>query len=226
MRGGAGASVASAHPLRDARGLRGGEVQPQLGAAPQRVLGGAGPLRVHHVSQLRLGEAAAEGLAEVGHAARVREDGPRACPVGPRQAVRQGGGQPGVAAPQVAQEAGEVAAGQVAAGQGGAAGPGGGAGCGQVGQQPVQRVLGEAAVGGDLAAEHREHRRGRGAQLQHVVAGDGGGVGGAVVVQRAHAREAVHHVRGPHRRAEVSPHGAAEVLDLRRARSPRGRGRR
>ena len=40
----------------------------------------------------------------------------------------------------------------------------------------LQRVLGEPAVGGDFAAEHRQHRRvvGRRIQAQGVVARDGG----------------------------------------------------
>src|SRR5205085_6811500 len=55
--------------------------------------------------------------------------------------------------------------------------------------QLLQRLLGEAAVGGDLAAEDRQQRRAAGVvvHLEHVVARDLRGIGRAVVVERAHA---------------------------------------
>ena len=54
-----------------------------------------------------------------------------------------------------------------------------------------QRVLGELAVGRDLAAEDRQQRRARlavaGVELEHVIARDRRGIARAVVVERPHA---------------------------------------
>ena len=76
-----------------------------------------------------------------------------------------------------------------------ARGPGG-AELREEGRQLVERVLGELAVGGDLAAEDREQRRPVALRrlrldVEDVVAGDRRGVLGAVVVERADAAEAV-----------------------------------
>ena len=50
-------------------------------------------------------------------------------------------------------------------------------------------MLGEPAIGGDLAAEHRQERRRacRGIELQNVVAGRLLRLGGAVIVERPDA---------------------------------------
>jgi hypothetical protein len=48
-------------------------------------------------------------------------------------------------------------------------------------------VFSEFAIGGDLAAENGEERRRAAVELEHVVAGDGGGVVALVVIERADA---------------------------------------
>ena len=60
---------------------------------------------------------------------------------------------------------------------------------GRWGDQPVERCFGEAAVGGELAAEDGEQRgaAGCGLQIQVVVAGGSLGLRGAVVVEGADA---------------------------------------
>ena len=61
------------------------------------------------------------------------------------------------------------------------------------GLQLLQRVFGELAIGGDLAAEDREQRR-IAIDIEDIVAGHGRWVGGVVVIERAHAGEVVHDV--------------------------------
>ena len=56
-------------------------------------------------------------------------------------------------------------------------------------RQRLQRVFGQSAVGGDLAAEDVQERRAAfGPQLEHVIPRGLGGRGRAVIIQRAHAR--------------------------------------
>jgi hypothetical protein len=80
-------------------------------------------------------------------------------------------------------------------------------------------MLGELAIGGDLAAEHGEQRRQTlrrtlGLDLEGVVARDRRRVGGFVVVERPDAREAVHHVGSAQIAREVAVDHRQQVVDL------------
>jgi hypothetical protein len=80
----------------------------------------------------------------------------------------------------------------------------------------IHRLLGQLAVGGELAAEHRQHRRARLVQRQTIIARHAGGVVRRVVQQRAHAGKVPHHLRRADRAGQIAVHRLAEVVDLRR----------
>jgi hypothetical protein len=85
----------------------------------------------------------------------------------------------------------------------------------QMWPQPVESRLGEAAVGGDLAAEHRQQRgaSGRGVKFQHIVASRRVWGTGAVVVERADARKTPHDV-GRYWPGEIEGEGVAQIGNL------------
>ena len=85
--------------------------------------------------------------------------------------------------------------------------------CGEEGLQLVQRMFGELAVGGDLAAEDREHGR-LARHVEDIVARDGGRVLGIVVIERAHAGEVVDDLVLGDRRLEIAVHGGEQIVDL------------
>ena len=92
-------------------------------------------------------------------------------------------------------------------------------GCRQIRRELLQRLLGQPAIGGDLAAEDRQQRRAaRRVELEHVVAGRRLGLAGAVVVERAHAGEGPDHVGRRHRLGEICADRVAEIGDLLRRR--------
>ncbi|MCW0423200.1 hypothetical protein NB713_001143 [Xanthomonas sacchari] len=81
--------------------------------------------------------------------------------------------------------------------------------------QPVHRLLGQLAVGGELAAEHVEQGRTVArVQFQQIVAGDLGGVVLLIVEQRAHAAVAPHHVVRGDLLAEVAIGCLAQITRL------------
>jgi hypothetical protein len=51
-----------------------------------------------------------------------------------------------------------------------------------MGRQPFERVLGQAAVRCQLAAEDRQGRRAGLVELEDIIAGDGVGAAGVVVI--------------------------------------------
>ena len=102
-------------------------------------------------------------------------------------------GQPRIAPLDRAQEHREAALRQVAAGELCARGPGGRAHA-EGRSETVHRVLGQAAVGGDLAPEHRQQGRGLLLELQGVVARDPHRVARFIGEQRPHARVAPHDI--------------------------------
>ena len=90
--------------------------------------------------------------------------------------------------------------------------------------QLLQRVLGELAVGRDLAAEDRQQRRPAvaGVEVEDIVAGDGRGVAAGVVVERPHAGIGPDDVGGRDLALEVAVDHPAQIVGLVR----RDRGRR
>ena len=153
-----------------------GIAEPALGPPPQHVVGGARPFLAHEIVDLGRGQAVAEILAEIGRSS-SRRPAPSArsepCRrARPRTSVR---GQRRVAALQLGDPRGDAAGRQIAAGQHRAVGPRG-LHRGEERLQLVERVLGELAIGRELAAEDRQHRCARravaGVELQHVVARD------------------------------------------------------
>ena len=104
---------------------------------------------------------------------------------------------------------------QIAAGQAGAFGPGGGRAA-QLPAQAVDGFLGQAPVGGQLAAEDGQQRRAAvGVERQPVIARDGLGVARRVFQQRAHAGVAPHHVLCAHGLAQAGTGRVAQVGDFR-----------
>ena len=86
----------------------------------------------------------------------------------------------------------------------------------EVRRQLVDGLLGQAPIGRDLAAEHRQY--GRPARViihaQRVVPRHCGGVVRAVVVERPHPCIAPHHVLRPRGARQVPVHRPAQVVDL------------
>ncbi len=142
--------------------------------------------------------------------------------VGMRQPVGMGRRQERIAAHQFRgqrRDRGDV---EVAAGQRRFRGPAfaglevlAGRGTAQIGRQPLQRLLGEAAIGGDLAAIDRQQRRAAGGvEFEHVIAGGGLGFAGAVVIERANAGIGPDHVRRLDRLGQIFADGSTEIFDF------------
>ena len=109
------------------------------------------------------------------------------------------------------------AAAEIAAGQGAVRSPGAADArsvC-EVRREFGQRMLGQLAVSGELAAEHIEQRRASaGVELEHVIARDSRDVGAAIVIQRAHAAVAPQHVGGGERLRQIFARDGAQVVDF------------
>ncbi|MDF9862657.1 hypothetical protein M2437_001639 [Methylorubrum pseudosasae] len=148
----------------------------------------------HEVIDLARAEIAAEGLAEIGQRPRVAEQMLQAGAVGAGEPAGGRRREEGTLGHEPRQEPLEIRAGDVAAGQGGGSGPGR-LQAGQVRPQPVEGVLGEPAIGRDLAPEHGEDRRTVGVEFEYVIAGDRRGVRRRVViVEGSEPRKAPDHV--------------------------------
>ena len=74
-------------------------------------------------------------------------------------------------------------------------------------------MLGQPAIGRDLAADDRQRRRsaGRRVEAQRVVARDGGRIGATVIVERPHPGVAPADRRGVDRAREIAARRAAQV---------------
>ncbi len=85
---------------------------------------------------------------------------------------------------------------------------------------PFQHRLGEATVGGELAAEDVDERRYPGCALdrEHVIPRHLLRPACAVVEERPHPGIGPDHVLGPHGHTEIDTRGGAEIGDLRRRR--------
>ena len=189
-------------------------MQPGLAAPPENVVGRARPFVIAQVHDLALGEAGAEVLAEIGGRPCIGQDvlGDAAVPAGKAsQEVRI---EAGFALLQVRQISREIAARNVATGQHCGGRPGR-PNLGQMRRQPVERLLGEPPIGGDLTAEHGQQRRqiAAGRQLQPIVARHRRRIGGCIVVERAHAAIAPDDIRRPQRRLE-EPRGQLQQIGL------------
>src|SRR3979490_724536 len=105
---------------------------------------------------------------------------------------------------------------EIAAGQRRFGGPAfAGLGAAQIWRQTFERLLGEAPIGGDLAAVDRQPRRAAGVvEFENVIAGSGLGFAGAVVIQRPNAGIGPDHVLGLDRFRQIFADGIAEVFDL------------
>ncbi len=82
----------------------------------------------------------------------------------------------------------------------------------------VERRLGQPTVGGDLSAVDREQWRLPigGVEREHVVARCILCLGGAVIIERPHARKGVHHALGHQRFAQILVRRSAQISDLLR----------
>src|SRR4051812_17096308 len=108
-----------AHSLVDGVYRGGRQAQAQLGPPPDDVCRGARPLMIHEVAKLRLRQAGAEVLAEIGSTARVAQQDTDTGAVGAAQAVHGFRGQEAVARGRGGDETLEAVDGKIAAGQGG-----------------------------------------------------------------------------------------------------------
>jgi len=86
-------------------------------------------------------------------------------------------------------------------------------GAAQIGRQAFERLLGEAAIGRDLAAVNRQKRRAAGrVELENVIAGSGLGFACAVIIERANAGIGPNHVLRLDRFGKIFADGIAEVF--------------
>src|SRR2546421_8112669 len=156
-------------------------MQARLASSPQHIFLGLRPLLLNEITHLALGEAGTVVLAK--RAVAQHSGGKRAVAV--EYALEQRGRKLRIARAQLGERSITVA--EAASRQRRARGPVA-FHARKIARELLHRVLGQAAVGGDLAAEHRKY--GRCAldvvQAQRVVARYRRTIGRAVIVKRAH----------------------------------------
>ena len=174
------------------------------------------PFVRHQVSHLGFGERITEGLSEIGHRFRAAEQLCRTRAVGVREPVGVRMRQERMIAHQFRGQRDHGGDIHVAAGQRRGRGPAFlGLGAVQIRRKPLQRLLGKAAIGRDLAAIDRQQRRAAGRiELEHVVARGGLGFAGAVVIERTHAGVIPDHVGRLDGLCQIFADGVAEIFDL------------
>ena len=167
-------------------------MQSVLGAAVENVGRGRGPFALEEIGGLALEEVLAEAPAEIGERAGGADQGTGAGAVKPAVVLEQGSGHPRIVATEIAEELLEIGIGDVAARQMRVRRPGL-AHRRKERLDAVQRVLGELAEGGDLAAEDRQQRRlaRRRVELENIVARHRAWVVGVVVVERPDTGEGI-----------------------------------
>src|SRR5205807_709571 len=158
------------------------EVQARLRAPPKHVLRAACPFALDEIAQLALGQAGAKMLSEPP----VAQHLDRARAVTPENALQNFRRQ--IAMPGKEFPARIFAVLELAPRQRSFPGPRAPQ-ARKVRRKLLQGVLGEPAVSGDFAAEHRQHRSLAGPRIeaQGVVARDGGRIARSIVVERPHA---------------------------------------
>ena len=202
------------HPGLECRRVRRTESEAQLGAAPQHILGGARPFFVHQPGDLGFAQIGAEQAPEVGETSGARQDLRRARPIGADQPPRMGFADEGVGGAQGTDEVRDPVDRKLAARQRRIPGPS--LADRQEAPKQFQRLLREAAIGGHLAAEHRQERRLAvgGVEFEHVVARRLLRPRRAVVVERPQARIGPDDGVLAERRAEIVADRGDEIGDL------------
>jgi|GEM_PF-3934890 len=188
--------------------------QTQLAAPPENVLGGLRPFFGHQIVDFVRMQAGAEVLAQVLHTIDSLEQQPAATAVAARPALGQALVEPGVAQ---AQRFGQLAhvAHVLAAGQRRMAGPGR-LHVREPGREFGERRFGQLAIGGQLAAEHRQQWRvvRLTRELEGVVTGNRRWLARLVIAQRAYPGIAMADVGALQRALEMLVHHSQEVVDL------------
>src|SRR5690349_2903258 len=148
-------------------------MQPELGPPPQDVLGGRSPLLTAQIVDLALVERRAEMPAEIAERLGSVEQPLGARAVAAGIMLGDGRRQPAMPLAELTLERSEVRAFDVTAGQWRRRRPRSAHG-GKEGPEAVERLLRQATIGSDLAAEDRQQRRlARAAgELEAVVARD------------------------------------------------------
>src|SRR6185437_11661576 len=201
-------------PLREGVSLRLAHVEPVLGAPPQNVVGGFGPFLRPQIARFRLVEIGTEDAPEIGERGGGADQLFRPRAVEPPIMGGQTRRQPRMPGLEAGQEGGEVGVGDIAAGQRRLRCPGR-RHRRKERLQPVERVFGELAEGGDLAAEDVERRRpARRVEIEYIVARHRRWIALAVVKQGADAGERLQHVLALEFVLEISIHGGDEIGDL------------
>src|SRR5690348_15808057 len=162
--------------------------KPELGAPPEYVVGILRPFVLDQVIDLAGGEASAKVLAEVLAPAGLAEDVSGMRAVGAEEPAHRPLLEKRIIMGEGAHARSDFVMIEIAAGQRRRGCPWR-AHCREEALQLFQSVFGEAAIGGDLAAEHRHDRCGtrRGIELENVVAGRLGSLRGAVIIKRTNA---------------------------------------
>src|SRR5262245_52705803 len=175
------------HELRQALTLIGRKVQAELRAPPQHVVLGLRPFALHEIAHLRAGEIGTQARPEVLEAARGPEHAVDARPVGSHQPPRLRLTQKRPRPARLRYEARDAVPRELAARQARVPGP-----CRsslEEMSEAIQRLLGQAPIGRDLAAVDRQQRRLALVEGQDIVAADVLRPLGPVVVQRTHTGE-------------------------------------
>ena len=180
----------------------------------KHILRGARIFVIDEVAQLSLVQRTAEVPAEIGQ---------RSCPaqhtvdpraIGARQPQQHFGRYPGIAFTRLPQETSEIGIGHVAARKRRMGGPVAPRQRHHLAQL-FQRMFGQLAVGGDLAAIDRQDGRPvLRVEFEHVVAGHGRIACGIVFVQRAHASIGGHDFLFRHRAGEIARGRFAQIAGL------------
>ncbi|MCY1301146.1 hypothetical protein D9M70_507400 [compost metagenome] len=190
-------------------------MQAVFGPTVKNVVRRQRPFVVDEEARLALAKERAEGRPEILDRGGTGKQRMRPGAIEPRIMLGEIGGQKAVACLEISQELLEIGIRHVAARQMGACRPGR-SHLGEEGFQPFQCMFGKLAERGDLAAEDREQRRlaiGR-IDLENIVAGDGGGVFGVVVIERAHAGEAIDDIVRGQLLLEVAVYRLQQIANL------------
>src|SRR5439155_26527261 len=85
-----------------------------------------------------------------------------------------------------------------------------------IGFELLEGVFGKLAVGGDLAAEHRQKRRlaGVAVDVQDIVAGNRGRIGGIIVIEGPDPGKGLHDIAAPELPLAVAIDHGKEIIDF------------
>src|SRR5258707_475652 len=172
--------------------------KPELGATPQHVGGGSGEFLPHQIAHLSFRQRCTESYTEIGRGARAGQNALRALAISSRKPARMRWFKECIVLRELPGERGGLAS--APSRQSPECRPAGAmpAEWRKKGREASKCSLGEASVGGDLAAEDRQQRRApwRRIEFQHIVPRRGLSVTRMIIMERSHAGIAPHHIGG------------------------------